>query len=126
MPEPEKTQFLKLIYESEPELNGLKANLNLALFNINKIHKIGILWPFYDQIIEYKQKLQEAVDLTTNLAPLTKLLITLGGYPQETNLLIILQNNDELRPTGGFIGVYGLARAKNGTILSLTTEDSYH
>jgi len=122
----EKAQFLKLIYESEPELNGLKANLDLALLNINKIHRIGVLWPIYGQITEYKIQLQEAADLMTKLAPLAKLLPALGGYPQESNFLILLQNNDELRPTGGFIGVFGLAKTKNGEILSLLTDDSYH
>jgi len=124
--EEDKAKFLKLIYESEPELNGLKANVKLALLNINKIHKIGILWPIYDKISEYKIQLQEASDLMTNLAPLSKLLPILGGYPNESDLLIILQNNDELRPSGGFIGVYGLAKTKNGDILSLSTDDSYH
>lgn len=122
----EKAQFLKLIYESEPELTGLSANLEIALLNINRIHKIGILWPVYGQISEYKTQLQDAADLMAKLTPLTKLLPALGGYPNESNFLIILQNNDELRPTGGFIGVYGLAKTKNGEIISLSTNDSYH
>ncbi len=122
----EKAQFLKIIYESEPELTGLKANLDLALLNINKIHRLGILWPIYGQITEYKAQLQEATNLMTKLVPLAKLLPALGGYPQESNFLILLQNNDELRPTGGFIGVFGLANTKNGEILSLLTNDSYH
>ena len=122
----EKAAFLKLIYDSEPELNDLKSNLDLALLNINKIHKIGILWPIYGQITEYKLQLQEATDLMSEIAPLSKLLPALGGYPAESNYLIILQNNDELRPSGGFIGVYGLANTKNGDIVSLKTEDSYH
>jgi len=124
--EVEKAKFLKLIYESEPELNGLKANLDIALININKIHKIGVLWPLYPQISEYKLQLQEADNLMAKLTPLTKLLPALGGYPNESNFLILLQNNDELRPTGGFIGVYGLAKTRNGNIVSLSTNDSYH
>ncbi len=122
----DKNKFLKLIYESEPELNGLKANLTLALLNINKIHKIGILWPVYNQIGEYKDQLQEADKLIEKLSPLVKILPTLGGYPTEKHFLILLQNNDELRPTGGFIGVFGLANTKNGEIVSLKTDDSYH
>ena len=122
----EKSQFLKLIYESEPELNGLKANLELALFNINKIHQIGVLWPIYGKITEYKKQLETATNLMDELTPLAKLLPTLGGYPNENNFLILLQNNDELRPSGGFIGVYGLATTKNGDIISLKTDDSYH
>lgn len=124
--EADKAKFLKLIYESEPELNGLKANLDLAFLNINKIHEIGVLWPVYSQINDYKNQLQEAAYLMEKLIPLTKILPALGGYPAEKNFLILLQNNDELRPTGGFIGVFGLASTRNGEIISLTTNDSYH
>lgn len=126
LPDNEKARFLQLIYESEPEFNGLKANLELALLNINKIHQIGIMWPIYGQITEYKNQLQEATILLTKLSPLTRLLPALGGYPTESNFLVLLQNNDELRPTGGFIGVYGLAKTKNGELISLATDDSYH
>ncbi len=126
LPSENKASLLRLIYESEPELNGLKANLNIALLNINKIHKIGILWPLYSEISEYRLQLEEAVNLLEEIGPLSKLLLALGGYPEENNLLIILQNNDELRPSGGFIGSFGLATMKNGDISSLITKDSYH
>ncbi len=122
----EKAHFLQLIYESEPELKGLAANLDLALFNINRIHRYGILAPLYGQINQYKTQLQTATDLVAKLPALTKLLPALGGYPQGSEFLILLQNNDELRPTGGFIGVIGLATTKNGEIKTLTTNDSYH
>ena len=121
-----KIRLLKLAYESEPELNGLKANLQIALLNINRIHRIGILWPIYAEISEYKTQLQKASALLENLGPLSRVLITLGGYPSESNLLIVLQNNDELRPTGGFIGTFGLATIKNGEVIFLATSDSYH
>lgn len=121
-----KNKFLELLYESGPEINGLKANLDLALFNIDRINKIGVLWPVYDQIGEYKVQLSEATALMEKLSSLVKILPALGGYPTENDFLIILQNNDELRPTGGFIGVFGLAKVKNGEIISLKTSDSYH
>ncbi len=121
-----KNKFLKLLFESGPEINGLKANLDLALFNIDKIRKTSVLWPVYDQISEYKTQLREASALMDKLSSLVKVLPILAGYPTEKEFLIILQNNDELRPTGGFIGVFGLANVKNGDIISLKTSDSYH
>jgi len=126
LPETDKGRFLKLIYESEPELNGLKANIDLALLNLNKIHKIGILWPIYGQISDIRQELVQASELLEKTTPLIKLLPALAGYPDTSRFLLILQNNDELRPTGGFIGVYGILETKNGAILSIDTDDSYH
>lgn len=126
LPAAEKERFLKLIYESEPELNGLKANLNLAILNLDKIHKIGILWPVYKQISDVKQELIKAEALLGKMVPLAKLLPALAGYPENSRFLLIMQNNDELRPTGGFIGVDGILEVKEGEILSLKTDDSYH
>jgi len=122
----DKVRFLQLIYESEPELNGLKANLDLAILNLNKIHRIGILWPVYQEISDMKQELTQVSDLMTRFIPLTKLLPALSGYPSPSHFLLILQNNDELRPAGGFIGVYGVLESSRGEIISLETSDSYH
>lgn len=126
LPASEKSRFLKIVYESEPELAGLKANLDLAMLNLGKIHKIGVLWPVYSQISDIKQELIQASDLLGRSEPLIKLLPALSGYPDTSRFLIILQNNDELRPTGGFIGVYGILESRNGEIISINTDDSYH
>lgn len=122
----DKEKFLKLIYESEPELNGLKANLNLAILNLNKIHRLGLLWPLYRQISDLKNELQQTTSLMARITPLAKLLPILAGYPEASHFLLILQNNDELRPSGGFIGVYGILESKSGELSALKTDDSYH
>lgn len=122
----DKVKFLQLIYQSEPELNGLRANINIAILNLDKIHKIGILWPLYGQISNIKSELTDVSSLMKTASPLIKLLPALAGYPEASRFLLIMQNSDELRPSGGFIGVYGILEIKDGEIISLTTDDSYH
>ncbi len=124
--ENEKQAFLKLLYESEPELKGLQANLELALLDVNKIRKIGVLFFLRDQVIDLKAELEEALDLVSRIPAMSKILPALAGYPESGRFLIIMQNNDELRPSGGFIGLFGLMETKGGEIISLTTHDSYH
>ncbi len=126
LPENDKKKFLQLIYESEPELNGLRANLELAVLNLDKIHRLSLLWPIYAEISNIKQELRVSSLLMAKLSPIVKLLPALTGYPSASRFLIVLQNNDELRPTGGFIGTYGLMEIKNGQLFSLKTDDSYH
>jgi len=121
-----KRQFIKYIFESSPELVGLQANLELALMNLDKIHKIGVLWPIYGQISDIKEELGQVAKMLDVTNPLIKLLPALSGYPQVSRFLIIMQNNDELRPAGGFIGVYGKLDVKDGEIQHLETDDSYH
>jgi hypothetical protein len=122
----DRQAILSIIYQSTPELNGLKANLQLSLDNLNKIHRIGILLPLNKQLSNIKDQLQFAKDTMDKLVPLAQLLPALTGYPQESNFLVILQNNDELRPTGGFIGTYGLMTVKDAKPNNITTEDVYH
>ncbi len=47
------------------------------------------------------------------------------GVDGGRNYLVLFQNNMELRPTGGFIGSYGLLALKNGKIDSFTVSDVY-
>ncbi|MFA5155229.1 MAG: DUF4012 domain-containing protein [Patescibacteria group bacterium] len=124
--EDERIRFLRLIYESEPELNGLRANLELASLNLGRIHRLGVLWPIYSQISDIKAELDQVTGLMNRLSPLVKLLPALSGYPEDSRFLLIFQNNDELRASGGFIGVYGLLTSRKGQIVSLDSNDSYH
>jgi len=126
LPAADKYRLLQKIYEAEPELNGLKANLDLAVMNLDKIKRFGVLYPVYNRLSDIKGELSQAANLLENTLPLTMILPILGGYPQASDFLIIFQNNDELRPSGGFIGAYGLLKTKDGEIVSLQTGDSYH
>ncbi len=58
---------------------------------------------------------------TTLLAVAPQLL----GADQPRTYLILLQNEDELRATGGFISAVGRVRLDSGKIISLTVEDAY-
>jgi len=58
--------------------------------------------------------------------PLSQMIPALAGYPGQVNYLVVLQNNDELRPTGGFLGTYGILKIKDGDIVNFDTHDIYH
>jgi len=122
----EKENILKLIYESSPELNGVKANLELASLNLAKVNCVGILFPFSRQVEEFKFQLNQGLEIISKLIPITEILPALAGYPFGTNFLVMLQNSDELRPTGGFLGTYGILEVKNSDILKFDIHDIYH
>ena len=122
----EKRNILQRFYQSGPELNGLKANIILALINLKQINPFGILLPFKNQINKLKIQLTQANLLLENIASVSEILPAVAGYPEKTNFLIILQNNDELRPTGGFIGTYGIMKVDSGDITEFATHDIYH
>ena len=47
------------------------------------------------------------------------------GLYGDRKYLVLLQNNMELRPTGGFIGSYGLVSFANGSLKEIKIEDVY-
>ena len=124
--EVKKEEVIKEIFESGPELNGLKANLDLALINIDNINYGGFIKIFKNKIEDLKGQIVSANNLLSGAIPMSELLPFILGYPQKTSLLVILQNSDELRPTGGFIGTYGILEIEHGEILRFDTHDIYH
>lgn len=121
-----KRELLKTIYESSPEFHGIKANVDLSINSLDSINPNGVFFPVKDKILELQEKLVEASLLMDKVLPIAEILPKLAGYPEKSNYLMVLQNSDELRPTGGFIGTYGILQMNSGEIERLDTHDIYH
>lgn len=61
----------------------------------------------------------------TQLEIVVKNLGSLLGAGERRSYLILFQNNMELRPTGGFIGSYGIASFDGGRLTELNVNDIY-
>jgi hypothetical protein len=75
-----------------------------------------------------EQNVGQLRELGTSLDQSISLLdvfIPLVGYPSEKKYLVLLQNPDELRPAGGFIGVIGTLRVDAGNIEEFNFGDVY-
>jgi hypothetical protein len=122
----DKIKILDYIYKSAPDLVGIDANLKLAVLNLNKIKYQGILFFIKPKIENFTQQLQEAENIIAKATPFAELFPRVLGYPKKSTYLIILENSDELRATGGFIGTYGILETENGEITRFDTHDIYH
>ncbi len=122
----EKRDLIQAAYESSPEFYGISANIELSIDSLSKINSNGIFYPIKSQIAELQNRLEDANKLLLGVLPLVDILPKLAGYPEKSNYLFVLQNNDELRPTGGFIGTYGLLQMDSGEIKRIETKDIYH
>jgi len=56
---------------------------------------------------------------------ISQVMPSLLAEGEEKRYLVLLQNNAELRPTGGFIGSYALVRIRDGKLQEFTVEDVY-
>jgi|WetSurMetagenome_2_1015567.scaffolds.fasta_scaffold50573_1 hypothetical protein len=122
----QKQSLLKFIYQSGPELNGVKADLDLALLDINQVQANGMLSPFKPKILDARNKLEQTSIFLSQAVLASELLPELAGYPKQSTFLVLFENNDELRPTGGFLGTYGILQTKNGDLIRFDSHDIYH
>lgn len=126
LPIGDKTKIIDALKDSAGELEALQADLDEASNNLNKISKFSVLYPVYKQISDLKDKVENSREMLGALKPWLGLSPVLAGYPDASRFLLLFQNNDELRPTGGFLGVYGVLEMAGGELKTLVTEDTYH
>ena len=122
----EKREFLSYIYQSGPELISLKRKLDLASENLKKVKFPQILSPVNEKVAELDEQVDQAKFYVDRAIPASKILPEIMGYPKKNTFLFLLQNSNELRPTGGFIGTYGVVETENGDIGRFDTHDIYH
>lgn len=65
-------------------------------------------------------------ELNPIVRTLTDALPEIFGFDGPKTYLLVFQNSNELRPTGGFIGSYGKLVIKNGKIDQLLVDDVYN
>jgi len=95
-----------------------------AYFNLSQVlatsQNITIPGPYQKTFSQLPATIK---DLELTMASLPALRQFLKQENQ--TLLVLLQNNMELRPTGGFIGSYGLMTFQKGHLISFTVHDIY-
>ena len=82
------------------------AKLDLTRLSASSILNIQGLIHYRQQLIQINNLLTVAPDLLTAVL----------GLSREQNYLILSQNNDEIRPSGGYISTYGWLTIRNGRI----------
>ena len=103
----EKRSILAELQKSLPAMQRAKERIDIAMDAWDRIPKDQLfvpariaLEPVMKQFPIIRKQIDDAVSLTEILLPLV-------GYPEGRTYLVLLQNADELRPGGGFIGNIG-------------------
>lgn len=122
----QKADVLKVLYESPPELKGAEAQIQLAKQSMQRIPTYGLLPPIRDVANELREQFGVMERGVGAALPTIEALPRIIGYPGEKNYLFLLENNSELRPTGGFIGTYGILKVRYGEITFFETDNIYN
>lgn len=122
----QKRAVLEKLSQAPPQLIGAKADIALASNALDQIPETGLFGALADAIQPLKDQLPEVQRLYDESLPLIEVLPAIAGYPEQKTYLFLLQNNNEIRPTGGFIGTYGVLKLKDGEIISFETDNIYN
>src|SRR3990167_4553646 len=94
------------------------AALPTELPRLVKINDISI-------ITIIMQKALGIVLIGVGIAVFAISILARSPFSGEKRYLILLQNQMELRPTGGFLGSYAVAKIKNGKLVDVSVQDIY-
>ena len=143
------TESAELTFEVEKMLNGyfkdihgkkdlgaVEAKLDEAIVKVNESVELfeGVNLGFfktqmsdaeYGRLTELRDQVNRLQGILTEIkANVHPLFIFLGDrYPNR--ILVLLQNNNEIRPTGGFIGSLGFVDLNDGRIENISVRDVY-
>lgn len=113
-------------------LGPIKANISLAYEQASLAQsllvKIEPGFKFFkqqDRFEQLKTSLPEAREILLKGEKLITIFPQLLGVGDKRTYLVLFQNNMEIRPTGGFIGSYGLVRLENGKLIGFEVYDVY-
>ncbi|MBU0648945.1 DUF4012 domain-containing protein, partial [Patescibacteria group bacterium] len=121
----QKREILKSLHESVPRLEEAKIKIDLAMQSFQEIPRTELAEPLREAIEPFAQYLPEFKKQIDFAIPLFKIVPHFAGYPESKNYLVLFSNNTELRPSGGFLGTYGLLKVADGEIISFNTHDIY-
>lgn len=92
-------------------LNDFFTNSHVTFLRVN-----------YPKLVKQLSELRHAVVTARGALVLVP---EVSGFYGKRTYLVVFQNNMELRPTGGFIGSYGLMSFEDGVFKEFTIEDVY-
>lgn len=121
----EKRTILARLDQALPEIRSAREKAMIALDAWNQIPQDRMLPPIRKAMEPLTKTLQAYRERSDVGVDLLGLLLPMVGYPQPKTYVVVLQNADELRPTGGFMGTMGVMRFDSGEITQQAFQDVY-
>lgn len=120
-----KADLLRTLSNSHGDLLEMQVKLTLAQKNLDKLDELNASPMITDAVAPFEELLPDLIAGVDFLVPFAATVGELAGVDQDRQWLMLFLNNTEMRPGGGFIGVYGLLLARDGEIVNMNVDDSY-
>lgn len=121
---------VKTLGKVVPKIDDIEAEVKLAKSEIDQVNPNHYpnFWVFKkirDQISTARTLVDEGALAVEQGKPLIKVLPELLGESKSKKYLVLFQNDNELRPTGGFLTYYSIFRVEEGVIHIDSSNDIY-
>ena len=125
---PDSTEVLNKDELNKSQTYIISANneIQLAKANFSYVKKDSLpkqILPFLDKYETYLTRLSSDLQI---LSVTSSDINSLLGIDTPKTYILWFQNSNELRPTGGFIGSYGVLTLDKGKIIGLNIDDIYN
>jgi hypothetical protein len=124
--EQDKAHILKQISEASSLWERINNQTLLSLNFLEDAQNRTRIPLVNTHISNLSTKLYKAQNLFAQIQPWVAIAPQVLGHNKNATYLILLQNNTELRPTGGFIGTYGILTIRNGELKNFVTDNVYN
>ena len=122
---------IKTIPDLIPKVGVLGKRMEMIRNEVNEIDYMD--YPLKVSDFELRANLQRGVEAVNTAAdlilqgkPLLEVSPYLLGSDSPRSYMVIFQNDKELRPTGGFITAYSIAKVERGKFEPVTSNDIYN
>ncbi|MEK7473732.1 MAG: DUF4012 domain-containing protein [Patescibacteria group bacterium] len=121
----EKRAVVSRLAESLPRLRTAREKIAIATDAWNRVPQDELFAPIRNALAPLAAQLPTASRQLDEAVSILEIAIPILGYPAPKSYLVLLQNADEMRPTGGFIGTVGVMRVDAGDLEHIEFEDVY-
>lgn len=118
-------EITTILLNARPQLLQASQDITQARRLLQKVDPKHLSSQDLETFIDAEKKIQLLEKVTQDFSQITAALPELLGVNRSKNYLLIFQNNAELRPTGGFIGSYGLLSFDQGRLIDFRPTNVY-
>lgn len=125
-PNSEKTFDSESFEKAKSDFERAQNSLQLSQAELKEVDMNAFCTKCKNAVESYKTVLDSASSQMNLVSSAFSGLSDLIGVESSRRYLILFQNSNEIRPTGGFIGSYAILELNSGKITDLTIDDIYN
>jgi len=122
--------ILETLKEIQPTINEIDDEIKIIVSILNEINPDNYPAKFAGQeiktlIVQAQQTAATISQTFSDYKPIIASLGTMAGAEEKQKYLVLFQNDNELRPTGGFLTAYAIINVEKGVVTSEKSDDIY-